>query len=187
MRKLWSYGATDVVYSASLSKDSSVCAVGGPMDHVTVLDCEDGSVLHVVHLTETAHSVRMMGGGRTILVGGEQLLEVLDVATSKPQHVVQLDEAAQCLLATEHSLVVGAGACALMYGKPMQHFGWRETPSFEFAASLLKSDEYAMRCLTPLVQAHPLLVNALEPSSGRTLLHHAIQSSGDEDVSCGVS
>jgi len=49
-------------------------------------------------------------------------------------------------------------------------------------SSLLKSDEYAKLCLTPLVRAHPLLVNTLQPDSGKTLLQFAIESSGDEEL-----
>ena len=149
---------------------------------MTVLDCEDGAVLHVVSLTETANSVRMMRGGDCLLVAGEQLLAVINVRTGATELAMQLDESAKCIGATDSSLIVGAGATAVMYGKSTSHFGWREPPSFEFVARLLSSDEYAVRCVTPLVAAHPLLVNTLEPTSGKTVLQHAIESSGDEEL-----
>eukprot|EP00966_Prymnesium_polylepis_P111905 2588503-Prymnesium_polylepis.1 len=112
----------------------------------------------------------MTRGGDCVLVGGEQMLAVRNVRTGGTEFALQLDEGAKCVFATEHSLVFGAGASAVMYGKADRHFGWRERPSFAFVRTLLASDEYAVRTVTPLVAAHPLLVNTLDAASGKTVL-----------------
>ena len=147
-----------------------------------MLDTEDGTVLHVVYLTEMVNSVRMMPDGNALLVAGEQLLAVIDVRTGENELAMPLDEGAKCVCATNSSLVVSTGSIALAYGKAAQHFGWQEPPSFDFVSRLLQSDDFAVHCVTPLVAAHPLVVNHLDATSGKTVLQHAIECSGDEEL-----
>ena len=110
------------------------------------------------------------------------LPQVVNVPTGAPELAIPLENAARCVCATSHSLIAGTGGHALMYGKATGHFGWREPPSFEFVSKLIASDEHGLRCVAPLIAAHPLLPNCLDRHTGKTLLQFAIERSSDEEL-----
>ncbi len=184
-REAWRRDSPDYIYSVSISPDGSVAAFGGQHRTVVVVSGKTGETLREIGVSDTIHSLHLMSspggdaggpwasarGDMLLVMGGDQkLLTVCNARSGSEVLCLPMEDAVRSVYATHHSVLVGTGRRALMFGKGNTHFGWHDHPSFTVAAALLSHKEHAVRCVRPMVSVHPGIINSRDQARARRAL-----------------
>jgi len=186
--ELWCVHDSDFVYTVALDPLGARLAYGGMSKTVYVVDGATGARLRQRPAGGTVWSVSLNGDGSRVAYGGElELVSMIDVDNDgqellllPTQHVVydvRIESSSFCYTAGDHSNIYGRGG---------RSCGWREGPSFDVVASLVRgshlSDEQRLTFLAAMLKQHPTIVNQADYGTHTCMLKMLVETTSDPAI-----